>query len=140
MIKTIVVGLDGSEKSFHALAGAFELAKQLGVGVETVSAEDLPRFSDTIDELTEEKEIEDSRFREAIARARNEARKAGVSLKSRILCGHNTAKTISRFLAEHKADLFVIGTMEHGAAYEALTNSTCIALIRNSPCPVLIIK
>lgn len=139
-MKTIVVGLDGSEKSFRALASTFERAKQLGVGVETVSAEDLPRFSETIDKLRVEKEIEDSRFREAIARDRNEARKAEVPLKSRILCGHNTVKIISQFLLEHEADLLVIGTMKHGATYEVLTNSTCIALIRNSPRPVLIVK
>jgi nucleotide-binding universal stress UspA family protein len=138
-MKSIVVGLDGSDKSFRALALAFGIAKQFGAGVETVSAEELTHFGETIDEVVEEKAIEDSRFHEAIKKARAEAQAAGVAIKSHIVVG-NHVKTIVRFLIEHKAELLVIGPMSHGAAYEAFTKSTCIALLLASPCPVLVAK
>ena len=138
-MKTIIVGLDGSEKSFRALAIAFTVAKQFAIGVETVSAEELTHFGETIDEVCAEKAVEDSRFREAIGRAHEAANVAGVALKSHIVCGSHV-KAILRFLSERKADLLVIGSMEHGAAYEALTHSTCLALLRASPCPVLMVK
>ena len=138
-MKTIIVGLDGSEKSFRALAIAFTVAKQFAIGVETVSAEELTHFGETIDEVCEEKAVEDSHFREAIAKAHDASHVAGVTIKSHIVCGGHV-KAIVRFLSEHKADLLVIGSMEHGAAYEALTHSTCLALLHSSPCPVLVIK
>lgn len=138
-MKTIVVGLDGSEKSFRALDMAITMAKGFDARIVTLTIEETPKFGETIDEIQEQKAGDDARSREITRRAHEAAKAAGVAVKSHTLVGH-PVKTIAKYVAESKADLLAIGSIEHGPLYEAVTNSTCLALLRAVSCPVLVVR
>jgi nucleotide-binding universal stress UspA family protein len=137
-MNSIVVGLDGSEKSFRALEMALTIAKRFGASLVTLTVEETPRFGETIDEIQAQKEDEDVYSRDIVRKAHEASKKAGVAIKSHVLVGH-PAKTIAKYLAESKADLLVVGSIEHGPLYEAITNSTCLGLLRATSCPILVV-
>ena len=138
-MKKIVVGMDGNPASFRALDQAFVLAKGLGIALETVSVEELPHFTETMDEIQTTKSYEDSQFHKAVLKVHELARAAGVVVQCHVVVGH-PVKSLVRFVAEHHSPYLVIGTMKHGALYEALAHSTCLGLVHDSPCPVLVVR
>jgi len=139
MPETILLGLDGSPGSFNALAQAIELAKRFGAELHTISVEEMPRLAETIGEVVEEKDLEDHRFGEAVAKARQMARENGLEIRPHVIIGHEV-KTIVEFLRAHGFDLLVLGFMGHSALYDRVMGSTCQSLVRLAPCSVLVVK
>jgi nucleotide-binding universal stress UspA family protein len=139
MPKKILHGLDGSPGSFKALAEAIELAVRFHAELHTISVEEIPHFPGTVGEVIEEQEAANGTYREAIAKARELAREAGVNVHCHVYVGHE-AKTIVEFSKEHGFDLLVIGFMGHSALYDRIMGSTCQALVRLAPCSVLVVK
>jgi nucleotide-binding universal stress UspA family protein len=138
-VKKIIVGIDGSPGAFRALDQALVLGKGLGNGVETVSVEELPYFAETMDEIQTTKSYEDSQFHKVVLQVHEVARKAGVPVLCHVVVGH-PVKSLVRFLSEHHSTLLVIGPTKHGALLGALTHSTCLGLVHDSPCPVLVVR
>lgn len=139
MYRKILHGLDGSEGSFMALRQAIDLAKRYVAELHTISVEEVPRYPGTMGEVIEEKETANGRFAEALQRAREMCAEAGVSLHAHVLVGHEV-KTIVEFVKKESFDLLVIGFMGHSALYDRVMGSTCQALVRLAPCPVLVVK
>jgi nucleotide-binding universal stress UspA family protein len=139
MPKKILHGLDGSEGSFKALEEAITLAKFSGAELHTVSVEELPHYPGTIGEVIEEKQTANSRYGEAIAKARQLSEKQGVELHWHVIVGHEV-KTIVEFIKKEGFDLLVIGFMGHSALYERVMGGTCQSLVRLAPCSVLVVK
>jgi len=65
----ILVGLDGSDNSYRALEVGIELAKFYHAELHTISAEGLPRFSESVSEVEEEKTEIASHFKAIMAKA-----------------------------------------------------------------------
>jgi len=139
MLKKILVGLDGSKGSFKALEEGLLLAMLAGIELHTISVEEVPRFPGTIGEVIEEKEAADTRFGVAIAQAREMAEAKGVTLRSRVVIGHEV-KTIVEFVKEHGYDMLVVGFLGHSAIYDRIMGGTCQNLVRLAPCAVLVVK
>jgi len=135
----ILHGLDGSPGSLAALEEAIRLAKALGAELHTISVEEVPHYAGAIGEVVEEKELAKHKFHEAVARARDMARREGVAIRSHVIVGHEV-KTIVEFITAHRFDLLVVGFMGHSAIYERVMGSTCQSLVRLAPCSVLVVK
>jgi len=135
----ILHGLDGSPGSLAALEEAVRLAKAFDAELHTISVEEVPHYAGAIGEVVEEKELAKHKFHEAIARARDMARREGVAIRSHVIVGHEV-KTIVEFIKAHRFDLLVVGFMGHSAIYERVMGSTCQSLVRLAPCSVLVVK
>ena len=139
MPEKILHGLDGSPGSLAALEEAVRLAKAFDAELHTISVEEVPHYAGAIGEVVEEKELAKHKFHEAIARARDMARREGVAIRSHVIVGHEV-KTIVEFIKAHRFDLLVVGFMGHSAIYERVMGSTCQSLVRLAPCSVLVVK
>lgn len=135
----ILLGLDGSPTSFKALEEAINLAKLYNAQLHTISVEELPHFSETVSEVEEEKESEDSKYNTFILKANELAAAKNFTLETHVLVGHEV-KTIVEFIKKFKFDLLVIGFVGNSAIYERVMGSTCQSLVRIAPCSVLVVK
>lgn len=135
----ILLGLDGSPNSFKALEEAINLAKLYNAELHTISVEELPHFSETVSEVEEEKEAEDSKYNAFIHKVKEMAAAKSFPIESHILVGHEV-KTIVEYIGRFKFDLLVIGFVGNSAIYERVMGSTCQSLVRIAPCSVLVVK
>jgi nucleotide-binding universal stress UspA family protein len=139
MPKKILHGLDGSDGAFKALEEAISLAKISGAELHTISVEEVPHYPGTIGEVIEEKQTANTKYGEAVSKARKMAERQGTTLRSHVIVGHEV-KTIIEFIKKEGFDLLVIGFMGHSALYERVMGGTCQNLVRLAPCSVLVVK
>ncbi len=139
MHKKILHGLDGSDGSFKALEEAISLAKLYGAELHSISIEEVPKYAETVGEFKEAKAVEDGKYAEAVARARQQAQQQGIVLNAHVFVGHEV-QTIMEFIKKHACDLLVIGFMGHSAIYDRVMGSTCQSLVRLAPCSVIVVK
>jgi nucleotide-binding universal stress UspA family protein len=139
MFKHIVVANDGSQGGQKALAIACDIAKLHGASLHMISVEEIPNIPASIDEVIETKTAENHKFHDALAEAREIAKKKGVKLAAEVVAGHPVAAVIA-FTKAKKAELLVVGFMGHSALYERIIGSTADRLVRLAPCPVLVVK
>jgi nucleotide-binding universal stress UspA family protein len=140
MFNKILVAHDGSDGAQRAFDTAVELALQLGERrLQMISVEeDLPIHAETIDEIAEEKENEDSYFGQLGAQAKRRASLKGVQLEATVVPGHEV-KSIVEFARERQCDLLVVGFTGHSRIYEHLWGASQ-NLTRLAPCSVLVVK
>ncbi len=142
MFERILIAHDGSEGAHKAFDEAVFLAARLQSRLHMVSVEeDLPRHAEVelLDELTGEKDREDSYFGQLAAQAKRRAALHSVDLECTILPGHET-KTIIDFIRSRGFDLLVIGFTGHSKIYEHIWGSTAHHLTSLAPCNVLVVK
>ena len=140
MFEKILVAHDGSDGAQKAFDAAVELACQLKTGLHMISVEaGLPRYAETMVEMDEEKEAEDSYFGQLAAQSRRRAAVHNVSLQTTILAGHEV-KSIVDFVAEGGFDLLVVGFHGHSRIYEHLWGGTSHNITRMAHCSVLVVK
>ncbi len=135
----ILVGLDGSKNAFKALAEGIRLARFYDAPLHTVSVEAMLRFPETISEVMDEKDYEDSKYKKIIEEAQAVAAAEGGAIIPHILFGHEV-KAIIEFIMEQDIDLLIIGFLGVSAIYERIMGSTCASLVRLAPCSVLVVK
>ena len=135
----ILVGLDGSPNSFKALEEAINLSKFYNAELHTISVEEIPHFSETIDEIEEEKDIEDSKYNEIIVKAKEFASAKDYPVETHIIMGHEV-KMIVDYIKKYKFDLLVVGFVGRSAVFERVMGSTSQSLVRMVACSVLIVK
>src|SRR3990170_4455534 len=105
----ILVAIDGSAGSLHALSAAIELTKLAGSRLTALAVEGpLPAYAATVGEVEEVKREKDAFFAGVAAKAREEAERAGVHLEVDVRPGH-AAELIVRYAREHAFDLVVVG-------------------------------
>lgn len=126
----IVVGMDGSPKSFGALMTALEIGKKLGASVHVVGAYDpyyhyvaFNKISTVLDEeagkvfrFKEQEQLHEELIDDGIAKiyqahlnvAENVAREAGVDVTCALVSG-KPYQAIKKYVEEHKASLLVVG-------------------------------
>ena len=140
MFEKILVAHDGSDGAQKAFDVAIELASQLKARLHMISVEeDIPRYAETMMEIDEEKEVEDSYFGQVAAQAKRRAGLHSVSLETSIVAGHEV-KSIVDFATAGDFDLLVIGYHGHSRVYEHLWGGTSQNLARMAHCSVLIVK
>jgi nucleotide-binding universal stress UspA family protein len=139
MCRKVLHGLEGSPGSLKALDAALDLVKLYGAELHTLSVEEVPRYTETIGELIEEKEAVNGIFMDALKKAREMAAAKGVPIRCHVIVGHEV-KTFVEFIAQQGFDLLVIGFMGHSALYDRVMGSTCQSLVRMAPCTVLVVK
>jgi nucleotide-binding universal stress UspA family protein len=140
MFEKILIAHDGSDGAQKAFDAAVELASRLRASLHMISVEeDLPRYAETMLEVDDEKEAEDSYFGQLAAQANRRAALHSVSLECSIVPGHEV-KTIVDFATQGGFDLLVVGFTGHSTAYEHLWGGSSHNLTRMAHCSVLVVK
>jgi len=140
MFEKILVAHDGSDGAQKAFDAAVELASRLQASLHMISVEeDLPRYAETMLEVDDEKEAEDTYFGQLAAQAKRRAALHSVSLEYSIVPGHEV-KAIVDFATQGGFDLLVVGFTGHSAAFEHLWGGTSHNLTRMAHCSVLVVK
>lgn len=140
VFERIVVANDGSDGAQKAFDAAIELASQLKASLHMISVEeDIPRYAETMLEVDEEKEAEDTYYGQVAAQAKRRAALHNVALETSIVAGHEV-KAIVDFVAEGAFDLLIIGFHGHSRIYEHLWGGTSQNLARMARCNVLVVK
>lgn len=139
MFGKILVAVDGSEASTHALEKAIGMARLTGATLIALAVEGpLPAYAATIGEVEEVKREKDAFFERLLADVRRQAAAAGVPLETDLRPGH-AAELIVRAAAEHDADLIVLGHKGHFLR-DHLLGSTADRVSEHAHCPVLIVR
>ena len=140
MYRHILIANDGSDGALRALDTAIELASALAARLHMISVEeDLPKHAETIDEIEEEKEEEDSYFGKVTAHARAKAAMRNGELQCTVVRGHEV-KSIVDLARANDFDLLVVGFMGHSRLYDRIWGGTSQNLARLAPCSVLVVK
>ena len=140
MFEKILVAHDGSDGAQKAFDAAVGLASRLRGSLHMISVEeDLPRYAETMLEVDDKKEAEDTYFGQLAAQAKRRAALHSVSLECSIMPGHEV-KAIIDFATQGGFDLLVVGFTGHSAAYEHLWGGTSHNLTRMAHCSVLVVK
>jgi nucleotide-binding universal stress UspA family protein len=136
----IVVGVDGSEPSEHALAWAIDEARLRNGRIEAVTAWFLapmiygatnllpPTVSDRAVEADAE-EIGNA--------AANRVRDAGVPVESIVRAGHAAEVLVEQSAG---ADLLVVGSRGHGGFAGLLLGSVSAQCAHHADCPVVVVR
>jgi nucleotide-binding universal stress UspA family protein len=98
----------------------------------------LPAYAATVGEVDEVKREKDIFFTALAARARDQAREAGIELEVELRAGH-AAEVISEFAATGGFDLVVLGHRGHFLR-DHLLGSTADRVAEHAPCPVMIVR
>ena len=135
-IRTIVVGVDGSEASVEALRQAQSLAVPLKATVVALACWDYPPVYDGyvavgIDDF-------DVRAGEILAEAVHRAfgAETPANVESRLVQGHPRRMLIEE---SKSADMLVLGRRGHGGFGGLLLGSVSSACVAHAHCPVLIV-
>ena len=142
-IRTILVALDFSAHSSHALAYASDLAKALGARIHLIHAYSLPtQFVGPYDVAL----IPTDFFRQVresaaalLAEARDKVKAEGLTCEISLADGP-PAEVITDAAKEVGADLIVVGTQGHTGLKHVLLGSVAERTLRIAPCPVLSVR
>jgi nucleotide-binding universal stress UspA family protein len=138
MFRKVLVGLDGSESSWHAFRRALTIAVEHGSELWALSVEDhLPHFPGTVGEVLDEEDRENAYFARIQSEARELAEERGVVLHCRTALGPAAAR-LMEFAREGGFDLIVVGHRGHANPWHRLTGSTADQLVDHAPCDVLV--
>ena len=139
MHKKILHGLDGSEGSFKALREAISLAKLYNAELHTLTVEELRTYPETMDEVDEEKEAIESKYKEMIDKANELAKVDGIEITPHFAYGHEVKEFIE-LINKEKFDLLVVGFMGHSKLYDRIWGGTSQNLTSLAPCTVMVVK
>jgi len=142
MASSVVVPVDFSEGTEAVLAEAAKLAKALGAKVwllhVAVAEPDFVGFEvgpvyirDSVAEELREAHQKIQRHQEAL-------REQGLDVTAMLLPGEAAEKIVAK-ARELKSDLIVLGSHGHGALYHLLMGSVCAAVLKDAPCPVVVV-
>ena len=92
-----------------------------------------------IDELSEEKDRQNSVFQRLHKEAQDAASAAGVRLKCATVVGH-AAQAIAKLAEEGGFDLVVIGHSGHSGVWGMFLGSTADKVVRHASCSVLVVR
>ncbi len=138
MFKTIVVGVDGTERSEKAAVVAADIAQKYNARLILVYAYDpVPRYFGT--EIYEEAVAQAIAHGEEVLETTIAKLTEGMDVEQEVLEGP-AAQAILNVVRAHEADLVVIGSRGLGEIAALALGSVGHKLIQQSPVPVLIVK
>jgi nucleotide-binding universal stress UspA family protein len=142
-IKTIVVGVDGSDHGRHALELAIALARPLHAEIVATFAFRPPSHTFDAYGFTTPLLFEDDWHRELVHTFEQDwcapLRNSGVRFKTRVVEGR-PASAISELAERVHADLIVVGRRGRGGFAELLLGSVSQELTHHSRRPVLVVS
>ena len=146
MYSRILVAVDGSDASLHALKHAIELAKSLSAALRILHVVDMG-WTPIGPELAIDTEAINTAWRSSgekiLAAARETAQKSGVEadaqLKETETPTQRVAEAIAKEASRWPADLVVLGTHGRRGVQRLLLGSVAEQIARQSPAPVLLI-
>jgi nucleotide-binding universal stress UspA family protein len=146
MIRSIVVGTDGSDTARKAVQEAADLASQLGASMEIVSAyapvsnqrlrEEARQAPEDLQWMVTPREDVDDKLREA----KELAEGAGVKEVNLHPREGDPADAILDVAEEQKSDLIVVGNKGMSGAKRFLLGSVPNKVSHHAPCSVLIVR
>jgi nucleotide-binding universal stress UspA family protein len=146
MIRTIVVGTDGSETAGKAVREASELAAKLGAGIDIVSAyepvsnqrlrEEARQVPGDMQWMVSAREDVDAKLKEAAALAKD----IGVTDVNTFAREGDPADAILDVAEERESDLIVVGNKGMSGAKRFLLGSVPNKVSHHAPCSVMIIR
>ena len=139
MFDKLLVANDGSQGGERAFQCALELAKRLGVALEMICVEELPRRPARIDEVEETRADVSNRFETVAMNSYIEAKSQSVALKTHMVAGH-PVPAIAEFAERGGYDVLIVGFMGHSALYNRMIGSTADRLVEIAPCKVMVAK
>lgn len=131
MVKTIVVGVDGSPDSSRAVEWACELAQQVGARVVAVHAVGML-----------EHELGDpagDHLRPQLEEWTSALEPLGADRVVRLLVAGDPVGAVGQAVAEYGADLVVVGTRGIGTRHGERLGSTSLHLAEGCPCALVIV-
>ncbi|RCW43147.1 nucleotide-binding universal stress UspA family protein [Halopolyspora algeriensis] len=136
-LPVVVVGVDGSEESEHALRWAAEYTHQLGGVVHVITVWHQPvQFGYRLVQSDADLEDRARKSQEKVVAPVREQFPA-VDIRTRLLRGH----VVDEFMGLSKqADLLVLGNRGHGAFGGMLLGSAALKLVQHAHCPVTVVR
>jgi nucleotide-binding universal stress UspA family protein len=137
----IVVGIDGSESSKHALRWAIRQAELTGASVEAINAWEIPLYVGVAPMIETGADIEaltkagEQILAETLAEVAGEHPPAVI--RTRVVQGHPAFALLQ---AAEGADLLVLGCRGHGGFVGALLGSVSQYCVQHAACPVVVIR
>lgn len=140
IFQKILVPLDGSEHSRRALDASIQLAKTLNSNLALLAVYSVAGVagSEPGSTLIALESIRDNCMR-TLADAEAKAKAETVEVKTEVVEG-NAVDVIVRKAKEGKFDLIVMGARGLSTFKKILVGSVSEGVIKNAPCPVLIVK
>lgn len=140
----ILVATDGSPAAAAALAEALALAAQTGDGIAVITVwralqGDFGLAYPSTAVLADILEAERKHAETTLGNAVEKANAAGVAIVTRLATG-DPAELICAHAAEIDARLIAIGTRGHGSIASLLLGSVSQSVVREAPCPVLVVR
>lgn len=141
-IKRILVPLDFSDNSLHALDYAHGLALKFGAALHLVHVCEVPSlatasmdayaiaYADWSNRLGEEAERELNRIKSSLA---------DLTVTTEVMFGR-PAGAIADAAGTNHADMIVMGTHGHGAVMHMLMGNVAERVVRGAPCPVVTVR
>jgi nucleotide-binding universal stress UspA family protein len=135
----ILVPVDGSEGSRHALDAALSIAEAMAGRITALAVEGkLPAYAASIGEVDEVKREKDQFFSRVLEQARAVAMERGVEIEAALVAGH-AAEVITHYAEAHAHDLIVIGYRGHFLG-DYLLGSTADRVSHHAHCPVMVVR
>ncbi|HTE83743.1 MAG TPA: universal stress protein [Dehalococcoidia bacterium] len=140
MFTRILVCLDGSDGAKRALAAAVRMATEQGAELLGVSVEEgLPHYAAMVGEVEEAKLQANEYFARVQQEAYDQAKLAGVELRTVTLVGH-AAQRIVELASAERSDLLVLGHSGHTGIWGQFLGTTADKIVRHAPCSVLVVR
>ena len=144
MFKSIIVGVDGSDQSDHALTTACALAKTFGSALHLVHVPEYETTAMAMGPRSYVFEPSDAEIQklgaEVIARAVSTAQMAGVTPASDTIERGKAASVVLDRAKAVRADLIVTGRRGLGGLGSLVLGSTSLKIAHEAECPVLTVR
>jgi len=146
MYSKILVAVDGSDTSLHALKHAIELAGNLSATLRIVHVVDmnwLPLAPELAIDIEAISAVRRSAGQRILADARETAQKAGLDAEAMLMetetPTQHVAEAIAKEATRWPADLVLLGTHGRRGFQRMLLGSVAEGMARRSPVPVLLV-
>lgn len=141
-IRTVVAGCDFTRETRPATDYAVLLAREFAARLHFFYAVESPINEDVVDQTRapygKVQETLQERLHQRLARLVPEADAGRPRLKTALAPGL-PAEQLPRYAAREKADILVVGVRRHRKLEKLIVGSTTEAVLRHSPCPVLVV-
>lgn len=143
--RTVVVGTDGSDSSYHAVDRAAAIAADSGATLVIACAyhpartEDVSKAQDELGDDVAYQVVGSTPAEETVRTAAERARRAGAQQIDTVVVDGEPVSTLSKVVADHAADLLVVGNRGLNTLAGRLLGSVPAEAARKSHVDVLIV-
>jgi nucleotide-binding universal stress UspA family protein len=138
MIRSILVGYDGSEPSAKAFAYGLDFACKYDAKLTVLAVARPPEFGDDV-ELEAELESAEEHFREQFEEMKKRAAARGLAARFEILVGH-PAERIVEFAEDNQIDFIALGSRGRSRFQRWILGSVPQRVAAYAHCPVTVVR